>query len=186
MPAVLDVWLSPVTPGDSFSACPTSLAPFSSSWSPASPLLPRRYGPYSHARAPSTPPPCPVLLWPLCAPSLPLPSILSHTHQPALHLPIHPSVRQHCDLGHIRVPGTVMGRSCPWRETPQPEASFKQRVSSAGPWLLRPLRWGCPHPQAPGQSSHLCSPTAADFTPGCSHHSLHCLSRWVGPHSPCG
>ena len=181
MPAVLDVWLSPVTPGYSPPASLPSHHP-----GPQPPLC------FPEGMVPTAmlalhPRPHPALS---CSGRCVLPAFLFHPSSPTSTSQVStcPYTLQPTSTATL---GTSVCQALSWEgpvpgERPHSLRPPSNRGSHLQVSLSTPLRWGCPHPQAPGQSSHLCSPTAADFTPGCSHHSLHCLSCWVGPHSPCG
>ena len=186
MPTELASPLSPDTPTglilslQDLPCWPYCLRPlYPSPWSPASSPGPGRRG---------SPQPC----WhSICAPSpshLALAPVCSQPHSfivlSHIHMPTYPSVH-HRDLGHTRVPGAVMGESCPWRGTPRLEASLKERSFLQVRGSSGPLRQGLPPTQAPGRSPHLCYPIAANFTLCCSRYSLSCLPRWAGtPFTP--
>lgn len=101
--------------------------------------------------------------------------VLSHIHQPFVHLPTYPSVHQPVTLWAHPWAGQMllfMGESRPWRGALQPEAS------SAGPRRLLP---------SPAGSS--CEPVSLSVPP--PQQNLHtmlqsvtisliCLSCWVG------
>lgn len=101
--------------------------------------------------------------------------VLSHIHQPFVHLPTYPSVHQPVTLWAHPWAGQMllfMGESHPWRGALQPEAS------SAGPRRLLP---------SPAGSS--CEPVSLSVPP--PQQNLHtmlqsvtisliCLSCWVG------